>query len=473
MNSQPINHIWKLGGVVAIAGLIGIAAPPRPAPQNSGPQPRSRPAPSFSPNVNIESELMITDLRVVEDRRRTDSNNSRAPWTFRHLIENMAGDDPAEFAMNWLLQWETDQMINGQLSAARPAIRDLVIDPWLAKSGGDRLDLSLAPFKLLSIVNRIDLRSHEGNSVDTGGEGRFVFGVLDTDGNPLPPLFGTAPGGFVIIFEYELIADDMNELRAWANEWHALGSMPIGSRDYNARLERITRRFTDRNRAPLKANRNALNQLRTNELSLSFPWELREFVISADTGMLTQKTVAITPGSIEINGTELLRDLINDNEDEILDGTFALEPEWFGATSLSGPFVVAGFPDAENRTFTVRPFFEEFVNLPWSAAGIRSNDARHVFAVNTCNGCHNDETGTSFLQIGFPQAHNMPESLGSPAELAGFLTGIEIEDPVEPETLRSFNDLDRRQTDLQDLLSSFGRDGRGPGPRPHRPSFVH
>jgi hypothetical protein len=417
---------------------------------------------------------MITDLRVVEDPRRTDASNRRAPWTFRHLIENMAGNnDPAEFALNWLMQWEADQMINGQLSLARAAIRDLVISPWLAKSGGNSLDLSVAPFKLLAIVNRIDLRSHDGDSVDSGGEGRFVFGVLDTDGNPLPPLAGTAPGGFVIIFEYELLATDMNELRAWASEWHSLGNTRTGSRGYNARLERITRRFTDRNRAPNKPNGNALNQLRTNELALSFPWELREFVISPDTGMLVQKTVALTPGTIEINGTELLRDLINDNEDAILDGSFALDPVWFGATSLSGPFVVDAFPNADQRTFTVRPFFEEFVNLPWSAAGIRSNDARHVFAVNTCNGCHNDETGTSFLQIGFPAEHNMPASLGSPAELAGFLTGIEVGDPVEPDTLRGFNDLDRRQTDLQDLLTSFGRDGRGPGPRPHRPHFVH
>jgi len=417
---------------------------------------------------------MITDLRVVEDRARTNPRDRRAPWTFRHLIENMAGDsDPAEFAMNWLVQWETDQSINGQVNAARPAIRDLVIDPWLAKSGGDRLDLSQAPFKLLAIVNRIDLRSHDGDSVDTGGEGRFVFGVLDTDGNPLPPLAGTAPGGFVLIFEYELVADSMGDLRSWANDWHALGRERLGSREYNARLERITRRFTDRDRAPLKPNGNAINQIRTNELALGFPWELREFVISPDSGMLVEQTVANTPGTLEINGTELLRDLINDNETEILDGSFALPPVWFGASSLSGPFVVDAFPNADQRTFTVRPFFEQFVNLPWSAAGIRSNDARHVFAVNTCNGCHNDETGTAFLQIGFPQGHNLPASLGSPAELAGFLTGTEVPDPVEPATTRSFNDLDRRRTDLQDLLTSFGTDGRGPGPRSHRPGFVH
>lgn len=472
MNTQSFTLRWKLASIIGLVGLISLAAPPRPAPGVPGPQARHRQALPPSPQVDIRSELMITDLRVVEDRLRTDPRNGgRAAWTFRHLIENMAGDnDPAEFALNWLQQWETDQMINGQVSVARPAIRDLVIAPWLARSDGERLDLNLAPFKLLAIVNRIDLRSHEGNTVDTAGEGRFVFGVLDPDGNPLPPIAGTAPGGFVVIFEYELVATDMNELRGWAQEWHALSRERLGSPTYNARLERITRRFTDRGRAADKPNGNALNQLRTNELALSAPWELREFVIAPDSGMLVQQTVALTPGSIEINGTELLRDLINDNEAAILDGSFALDPVWFGASSLSGPFVLDAFPNVEERTFTVRPFFEEFVNLPWSAAGIRNNDARHLFAVNTCNGCHNDETGTAFLQIGFPQNHRLPRSLGAPAALAGFLTGNEVADPVDPDTTRSFNDLRRRKADLETLLASFAGEGR---PHPHRPGFVH
>src|SRR5690606_792741 len=117
-------------------------------------------------------------------------------------------------------------------------------------SGGRRLDLSKAPFRLLAIVNRIDLRSDGGGYGGGGviggpiraadapgamiapdamiapapmpvhaGEGRFVFGVLDPQGRPLP---------FTVIFEYELPASDPREVLGWARSWHALGEVPFG-----------------------------------------------------------------------------------------------------------------------------------------------------------------------------------------------------------------------------------------------------
>ena len=140
--------------------------------------------------INPATQLMITDLRVVEDPIRTNPNaGARATWAFKYLMENMAGEnDPAEFTLRWLKHWEEDQVVNGQVSTARAAIREKVIEPWLEASGGVRLDLRLAPFKLLAIVNRLDLRMHNEDSVTTGGEGRFVFGVLNQDGTPLPPL---------------------------------------------------------------------------------------------------------------------------------------------------------------------------------------------------------------------------------------------------------------------------------------------
>ena len=181
---------------------------------------------------------MITDLNVIENSVRTNPNaGRRATWTFKYLMENMAGENnPAEFTLQWLKHWEEDQVVNGQVSSARQAIRAKVIDPWMAASGGEELDLKLAPFKLLAIVNRMDLRVHDESSVTTGGEGRFVFGVLDQDGTPLPPIAGPAPGGFTVIFEYELVAADMRELQKWAHKWHNLGRYRIVSEAITVRL---------------------------------------------------------------------------------------------------------------------------------------------------------------------------------------------------------------------------------------------
>lgn len=428
--------------------------------------------------VDISRELMITDLRVIEDPLRTNPRNgARATWTFKYLIEQMAGTrDPSDFALRWLSTWERDQFVNGFVATARPRIRELVIDPWLKASGGRRLDLAKAPFKLLAIVNRMDLRSTDLNRVDSAGEGRFVFGVLGADGKPLKPTAGTVPGGFMVIFEYELMARRMEELGEWARSWHDLGRLPIGGSDYNAALERITRRFSDRGAGAGKPNSSALNQLRTNEVSLGIPWELREFVIDGVSGLLAPHTVALTPDTVDLNGTANFADLVNLNESEILDGSFDLAPAYFGAASLSGPFQPSDFPDFATRTFTTNPLVPGFFNIPWSAAGIASNDARHALALNTCGGCHRDETGTAFLQIGFPDNHALPLTLRSPAKLAGFLTGITLPDPVDPATSRHFADLDRRRQDLDQLLSSFagpGRLGLGPVTTRHLPKRVH
>ena len=304
---------------------------------------RRKPHPKVS--INPTTQLMITDLRVVEDPIRTNPNAGReATWTFKYLMENMAGEnDPEEFTLQWLKHWEEDQVVNGQVSPSRAAIQEKVIEPWLEASGGEGLDLRLAPFKLLAIVNRLDLRVHNEDSVTTGGEGRFVFGVLNQDGTPLPPLAGPAPGGFTVIFEYELVANKMRDLEKWARTWHDLGRHRIGSRGYNHALERITRRFTDAGRAPGKVNGNSINQIRSNEFAIGPNWELREFVLDANTGLLTQNTVALTPDTILANGTTGLRDLINENEASILDGTFVLPTELFGPGSVAGPFLPSDF----------------------------------------------------------------------------------------------------------------------------------
>jgi hypothetical protein len=465
------RHLILCALAATLGDSLQAQRPPTPAPT-----PLRAPATPARPRIEAGSQLLITDLRVVEDPVRTQPRSGpRAAWTFRHLVENMAGNqDPSEFVLTWLRQWETDQAVNGHIAPARPSIRELVIDPWLKASGGRRLDLGKAPFKLLAIVNRMDLHVRDGSKVATGGEGRFVFGVLGADGTPLPSLAGTGEGAFTVIFEYELPAKDLRQLRDWAFEWAALGANPVGSPPYNQALESLTRRFTNRGAAPWKPNGSALNQIRSNELALGLPWELREFVLDPSTRRLRPSPVALSPDVLSLNGTPEFAALVNDNESALLAETFVLPPELEAASSLAGPFQVSDFPDAAERTFATREFFDPFVDVPWSADGIRNNDARHALALNTCGGCHRTETGATFLQIGFPKDHQLPRSLGKKATLAGFLTGIQTPDPVVPGTLRSFNDLERRRAELEALLASFGPNGIGPGPRGrHVPHFVH
>ncbi|GMW00130.1 MAG: hypothetical protein AMXMBFR84_12680 [Candidatus Hydrogenedentota bacterium] len=452
----------------------GAGTPP---PNNGGGTPPPNNGGGTPPmGVDPRSQLMITDLRVVEDPVRTNpASGDQGVWTFKYLIEQMAGTrNPSAFALEWLRLWEQDQVVNGRTSSARPSIRPRVIDPWMQVSGGSQLDLSLAPFKLLAIVNRIDLREHDGTTVVTGGEGRFVFGVLAPDGTPLLPAAGSGRSGFLVIFEYELPATTMDGLRDWALAWRGLGSSPLGSPEYNAALEQITRRFSDRGSALGKPNGNALNQIRTNEIALRAPWEMREFVIDGTSGFLRQTTVALTPDTIELNGTQAFADLINDGEADILAGTGQLSPDAFAASSLVGPFREGDFPDFADRTYTILPLANGLFDVAWSAAGIVNNDARHEFALNTCSGCHRAETRTGFVMVGFPADHTLPESLGRPAALSGFLRGVAVPDPVEPETVRHFADLQRRKLEFEALLASFGEQGSGPGPRgEHRPRFVH
>ena len=72
-----------------------------------------------------------------------------------------------------------------------PSFASVVTDAW-PKTADGHIDLTRAPLRLLAIVNRMDLRDLSKGSA---GEGRFVFGVLDGNGNPLE---------FTLILEYRL-----------------------------------------------------------------------------------------------------------------------------------------------------------------------------------------------------------------------------------------------------------------------------
>ena len=367
--------------------------------------------------VFVERELMLTDLSIVEDPLRTAwtgpaSDPRTGAWTFATLMENLAptpADAPA-MVQQLVNTWLTDQTVNGFTVAARPSIQQLVIDPW-PKTASGALDLTKAPLRLSAIVNRLDVRNLDQGKA---GEGRFVFGVLDQFGNPQQ---------FTLIVEYNLPATTDADVLGWANAWHGLSANPFPSEAYNAGLQALTSKFTGRNTTPGQPNGSSLAQLRTNEIALSFEWELREFHLSPTSGFLQESTVALTP-DLSLDQTQPVGDFVNQNQAAILTQIFTVPPTFEGQGFAGGS--------------SLNPF------TFWSGPGIVDNDARQLFSLNTCNGCHGQETGTAFLQI----AGRFP---GQQSQLSGFLTGIQVPDPVSGVT-RTFGDLAARQKDLTSLV---------------------
>jgi hypothetical protein len=368
--------------------------------------------------VRPSRELLVNDLSVVEDPVRTSFDDwpgdlRAGSWTFGRLMENLAPTPEAAADMTEQLfeTWRSDQEINGFTVAARPVIDSYLLSRWPRDADG-RLDLHAAPLRLLAIVNRMDIRSlRDGHA----GQGRFVFGVVDPFGLRTP---------FTVILEYRLPARTIRDALAWARAWHSLGALPFPSEAYSERLQEITERFSGRGADPRGVNGSALATLRTDEIALEAPWELRQFALSRDTGGFVETTVDGTP-DLSLQGTPVLADFIND----------------FGASIGAG---LGHVP----KTFDGVPFrggsaLNEL--QAWDAPGIADPRARRAFSMQTCNGCHGaPESGTEFV-------HVAPRNLGVPSGLSGFLLGLALPDPITGE-LRTFNDLDRRKLDLEGLV---------------------
>lgn len=407
--------------------------------------------------------LMITNTLVVEDSSRTfnpctNVGNPNGPWTFGELIRQMASDDPAsltdlqtsDFVRKWLNAWRSDTIVNGDPVPARTNINNLITD-WENKSGvvsGGILKMEFAPFKLMAIVNRLDLRGNSGYGFSNAGEGRLVYNALSPSCQPLQ---------FTVIFEYGVNKKSCAAIKAYAQEWNNLNALTIGSPEYNDALEQITNQFTLANTGSddsLTINGSSLNQLRTNENHLNPVWELREFVLVSP-GHLSMTTVKQEPAgkyNAKISNTDVERlvNFINTNSASI------------EANNYTVPNVIPTGGTPPTTAFLGGRSLVPTLSTHWngtSAAGptfINSDSARHIFSLNTCNGCHGGETNTVFTHI-------KPAPFGTAAPLSGFLTGITVSDPAgrpagSPKS-RTFNDLERRRVDLANLIDSDCRLG--------------
>lgn len=367
-------------------------------------------------SISIEKSIAVTDLTVIEAPDYTYNpcstvGNPGGVWTFGHLMKEIAdseGVNPSALCLNWLDHWASDQVINGNTALERIAVKDAILSAWDPNNTGV-LSMPEAPFRLLGIFNRVDLRESTYGGGGSAGELRFVYCFHDScSQNPRP---------FLVILEYGVQKVGC-AVKQWGTQWAELSTMALGSPEYLRALARLTTEVTDLHSNP---NGHRLSQLRTDEF-IAHPWELREFVVS-DNGFLVQKSVVATPDNA-LNASSWLANVINTGA--LNQGVPTFSPLEEGSSSINDP------------------------NLFWNAGGISNLRRRHKFSLNTCNSCHGRETDTFFT-------HVKEAPYGVPPQLSDFLTGggagvgFQVADPVDG-TIRTFNDLERRRQDLQNLV---------------------
>ena len=338
--------------------------------------------------VNPDRELVVRDVSVIEDPKRTydactGQGKRMGAWTFGRLITEMAnqpqtGIHPGDFAEHWFNEWLEDQTINSFDVANAAAGAQLLLDQWPRLPNG-KLNVAEAPFRLLAIVNRLDLReSAVFSKTPSAGELRFVFGFLNCANEAS---LGEEAMEATAILEYGVNRHTCFGVRDWARKWQHLGDLVLGSAQFKTELQALTDEVALRDANPLQLpNRSAISQVRTNEIAILHDgWQLRESRLCTKKpclGLLENTTVAQTPDRSFIF-TETLRSFIEEHEDAILDGSHSVPL----AYPVGSPFRGGVIHQDNNWDISV-PFNE---------------DARAAFSFATCNGCH--EEGENFQHI--------------------------------------------------------------------------
>lgn len=351
-------------------------------------------------------ELMVVDPSVIDDAR--GRNATAGKWSFRHAVEAMSPQSvaPGRFVMDWLRVWidQTDFRGNPIDREARgPEMNRLVLCPWLKRTpanacddtctqcSGRELDLSLAPFRLLAIVNRMDLRD-DVDATSRAGESRLVFAI--TDGPADDP--ASQPMPFTVAFEYAL--PDTRTMKEWAGAWHALAGHATFDDGYKAELEKLTEGFIGAGAAPGRANGNAISQVRTNESALNWIWQLREFRLLDGGSRLGLGSTRNTPLET-LNDSALLATWVSENAAAVKANRYAIPESLLGGSS---------------NAFMFR----------WSVPNV-DEATRTAFASQTCNGCHTGD-GTTTGRLKDTAFHISPFASGT-AKLSTFLW-----DPAHP-----------------------------------------
>jgi hypothetical protein len=414
-------------------------------------------------STTANQSLLITATSVTRNSTRTEdpcsttAGDENKVWTIGHMLKEEAANrsvDPSTYVSTWMNSWTSTTTVNGQ--TIPPALGPDTRDNWNAFAGGSTsLPLHKAPFWLLAIVNRIDLRKHRPLGEPLGGELRFVFGFLGADSNnpPCPTVAGEFEAA--IIVEYSPNKTNENQVRDYARRWLDLSNMTMGTTEYRAALAALTEEVILNGK---------LLRIRTNEFRFGEngkQWDLAEFEHDAN-NLLRRSTVKQAPTMALIGGDQRMSDWMWANREALFANAFDYEVGRVGNRAVTSPpigsySVPNTFSDGSYFRGGVNtlsgPFPSSFWNGP-APTGMPSEqlsdwiNTRFRFSVGTCNGCHGDETGTSILHI-------LPQAVGAEAKRSPLLSGVvDIPDPAwGGNVVRQFNEMWRRENDLRNLVN--------------------
>jgi len=440
--------------------------------------------------IHPERELVITAPSIVDSA----AAQYPGPWSFGVLLEQLVGPEKAGTCVReWLDTWNAKQKVNNQEIEPRYGIFTKVILPWQIRDGYKpdpekswEPQMRHAPFRLLAIVNRMDLcapavagslkqvearwrmlgREKEffklladddgggGNvaappafngygfgclipgtfaskapvteqPVDTAGEGRFVFCAVDDAGVPLE-------GGWTIILEYKLDLQNGTTVRDWAKAWHGLSALEPGDPAFAAALEKVTRSFT--------TGKPTLAQLRTNEAAFGPGREFRQFELSG--GTLSPTTLTQTPASAfsqkQSPEQRALSLFLHERDPLIRSGINRVPDNVQVRNKTVGVLAGSAMIPADEPNFY------------WDMDRKVSHETRHLFSLNTCNGCHGGETGCTGGE------HIHPRAAGAEAVLSSFLRAdrqpFRVDDPDLRGTRIVYEEMNDRAAILAALL---------------------
>jgi len=430
--------------------------------------------------IVIEKELLITAPEVV------DAAEARYPgaWSFGHLVEQAFGREEASVKVEqWLQLWAGGQVAAGGKVPihSRSGLREALILPW-QKRDGYREDSGEAwkpqwrnaPFRLLAIVNRMDLALPEFTAVPSSrgynsggaslatrenGEARLIFCLVDEQGKPFEK-------GLTLIFEYGLDGNNEAARLDWAMAWHALGKRKEFDQGYRDELQQLTRCFTDRGvekvagaeekkpqtviehlMAKMTKERMPLLRVRSNDGVGGALREFREFEYVGNEFRAAVLKSSPREEFFERNNS-VNRHLVKWLESDAQKAQI----EWLEAVRLNrDPSITP-----EKRTVVlpeqilvsrVMTPVSGFVSVAkdetahWDGRGMSDDRLRREISLQSCCGCHCGDTNTSFYHIA-------PRAEGEAAKLSTFLRtdgrNWSLTDPATKQRLRSAEMEDRR-----------------------------
>lgn len=427
-----------------------------------------------------ERSLLITGDDVIKDATRTFTpcgnrggvknvpqpfGSPMGDWTFGRLMKLLAqSTDVNEFIKSWIVQLDprapTPTQVNTFPISSRPALRSAFLVPWCEASGAvgcdenDDKTLKLtpetAPFRLLAIVNRIDLAEvflFGPPQSKRAGELRFIFTGHAWD-NCASAL------NFYVILEYEVQKSTCDELAKWAQSWVDLSGLS-GDTYVNA-LAALVESVVVSPPGQVRI-RTSEQGFGTNQAG-TFPWMMRQFDWRRDDSSTPEPETALVATPLNRTpdvsfqatpGLSQLKTWINANTTDVdydrHEIPAALSPG--NVPFAAGEAGMFGDDPAGTGTFWTIPGVDTFT-YP---------DLQHHFSLNTCAACHAAETGTNAVHV------RTGGGVFGAVYLSKFLEGgAVINDPrgqMSGGTLvqRTYDDLSRRKQVLSCVANGLAQ----------------